>query len=426
MKKLLVAFAFVFILGMEAVAQQPQDESAIIENWFAGPDRTDYKWQVRVSEPYLDYQQRYVVSFFAELNPTIIRKKPGSAFRFILRIADAGGNWFPGQNDGKFTVPENGAGINSFTLRSWAYLVPGHYRYALLMYNSTDHTGSIKHGWILAPALDILPDITRDFPKVEFPLRVPGMNEGSPTRDLGLAQPRGIEYLPIANSKPLRIEVLLDFSEVDEVYLPEFVNNVFVPKNSRPEFRGAYSEMMYQENVRRILPVGIVLSHLKPAAGCVRVSAIDITRMHIIEDRKDATTVDWNRLEEAVIKADHAQIDSSTLIQQEQRTRFMRDFLKRIATDTHGCGPESNIEGPVILVIAPDIIKTKIPYSTFEGESCPKCEFYYLRMSEFASDSRDPYGKMLNSVQAHRIRFETPLEFRKVLDKLIREIQLWH
>ncbi len=393
---------------------QDAKTSFSVQSWLEGPDRRDFPWEVRIDPPTLTYQQRFLLEVTAAVDGSVLRQKPYRHFTIIVKLADKDGHWLPGDDETDYAVTQPTGPIDQLRFYTGVYVRPGDYRIAVLMYDSAHQEGNVKHVTLHVPAPkhDPLPELARDFPAVEFPARIPGMSD-APIHDPGWSLGQGVEHLPIANSRPLRIDLVLDVSEVDAV-----------PWADGSVRRGAIAEAQYQGNLTTTLAAGSVLSHLQPARGCVHVSALDMTRTQILLDRRDPASVDWAKLQLDLANAHHEQIDVDTLERQGQRSAFAAKFLTEVATGPGGCagGPES-ADRVVILLSHPLLYPKHTLVTPVTTEQCPGCRFVYLRVTQFRVEYADPYKEMLNPLHPRMVHFLTPLEFRSVLSRLIVELK---
>ena len=233
-------------------------------------------------------------------------------------------------------------------------------------------------------------------------------------RDPGWSLARGIEHLPIANTRPLRVDVVLDFSE------PEGVT----PENREQAMLGGkLSQRVYFEYLREMLPMGTIISHLQPSHGCVRVSAIDVSRVHVILDRQDAMRIDWAKLEKELYSVDLDRVDVATMTQQRDRSKFAAEFLTQIATDPAGCGAGVEpVDHAVVLVSERQQYPRHTPVTPIQPEECPNCRFIYLRLTPYQFEPGDPYRDILKFLHPRSFQFYTPEGFRKVLQDLTAEL----
>src|SRR5690348_868432 len=73
-----------------------------IEQLLAGPNRSDIKCEVELSRAQLTFQQRYLVRLRAVLDPSDEERRNRLDVFFVVKIADANGQWFPGETHNEF------------------------------------------------------------------------------------------------------------------------------------------------------------------------------------------------------------------------------------------------------------------------------------------------------------------------------------
>ena len=233
-------------------------------------------------------------------------------------------------------------------------------------------------------------------------------------RDPGWSLARGVEHLPIAGARPLRVDVVLDFSELDAIDLPY---------NTRAETKGAIAQSIYFRNVRDMLQMGSVLSHLQPSQGCVYVSALDMARVHVLLDREYAAILDWSKVEKELYSVDLDRIDVSTMTKQRDRSTFAAKFLVQVASDPGGCGAGTQPVDHVVVLVSHHLqYPPHTPVTPIQPEECPNCRFVYLRLTPYDFEPSDPYRDILKRMHPLSFRFSTPEGFREVLQKLTAEL----
>jgi hypothetical protein len=279
------------------------------------------------------------------------------------------------------------------------------------MYDKASGRHNVRRMRVRVPSTDkhVLPDLARDLPKVEFPSRLPGMAETR--RDPGYSLAEGSEYLPVSNPRTLRVDLVLDFSELDGLRFPSWAS-VTDP--------GAVAEWFYEGNVRRMLAVGRVLSHIRLASGCVRVSAVNLSRLRLVVDRQDSEKVNWGELERSLVTFDHDRIDAVLLEQQQGRSAFIGNYLTELAKEAAGCGSTSEPGDRVVMLVSTHVQYPRhTPVTPLRPETCPGCRFVNLS----PHSRRDPYLQMLKPLSPRLYRFSSPREFRKTLKRLIAELE---
>jgi hypothetical protein len=169
-----------------------------------------------------------------------------------------------------------------------------------------------------------------------------------------------------------------------------------------------------------MLQIGALLSHLNVEHGCVRVSAVDLSKLSIVFDRLDGRTADWEKITEQVRKIDRNTISVDVLGNRKSTAGFLRDYATRIQTDESGCGPGNEKTDRALIVVSHDF---QFPSGTHGDRLEPDvqcaCHYYYLRIHSIGSDDLE---KFLKPANPRRLDAENPEQFRKALADLIDDL----
>ncbi len=421
MKPRLLAFLapIIALLSFPVRAEQSPTASPKLEfpldtvEWLNGPDRRDIRWKIKVWPPILTYQQRHLVIVFGSVDLDDFRKNEVRDFTMQIKVQDASGNWFPGEDTSDYRVPLSAPPRTYITFFSAVYALPGEYSVVVLLYDRLHRKVNVHHSTVRIPEVKggALPNLTRGLPRIDFPERIPGMDKDQPrVKDRGWSLADGTENLPIVSTGPLLIDVLLDVSEPDAMELPSHWGAMD---------RQLAAQFTYYQNARLMIQLGSVLSHLQPANGCVRVSAADMSRMRILMDRQQAGTWNWKRFEDTLYAVDLDRIDANTLTNQQRRSVFTDRFLVDLAKDNTPCEPGGAPPNHVVILVSHHLrYPHHTPVTPIQPEDCPHCRFIYLRLTNFLDDREDRYQDMLKPLHPRSFRFSTPQDFRRTLAEL--------
>jgi len=403
--------------------ESAQDATSAADRLLNGPDRRDIPWKVKVWEPVLTYQQRYLARIEGTIEGSYLREKAGHNLVFEVKLGDSEGHWLRGEDITEFRIPKDPPHpIGQAYFLTGVYALPGEYRVAIIIYDRAQGAATVQHVRLHVPPVkgDTLPDLTRGLPPIEFPSRIPFMNWGQgdlrAEREPGWSLARGVEHLPISTVHPLRIDVVLDFSEPDGINLPDY---------KHAKLTGMFSQSAYFHYLKDMLSMGSILSHLQPSHGCVRVSAIDMSRVHILLDRQDAAALDWKKLEKDLYSVDLDRIDVATMAKQHDRSAAVSRYLAQIANDPAACSAGAQpADRVVVLVSQHQEYPPHTPITPIQPEECQNCRFVYLRLTPYEFESVDPYRDILKPLHPRSFRFYTPGDFRKVLQDLTVELSV--
>lgn len=394
-----------------------------IEQWLRGPDREDFKWRVELLAPRLTFQQRNLVQVRAYVDVAPMRGADPHDLYFILKVADERGNWLSDETFNHYPLPPGLDKSNEIQYSVGLYAKPGHYTAALILYDTVHSRGNVwRKGFeIKLPKNDPLPQLDRDLPVVEFITEVP--NDALPTRDKSVFFPRrrgtrqftdvewppghGVEFLPVPAPRPVRVDIVLNMAP-----------------HLDPNYMARTTAVQYRSVAGRMLQIGALLSHLNIARGCVRVSAVDLSKLSVLFDRLDARTADWDKLTEKVRKIDHDTVSVDILSHRKSTAGFLRDYVTNLMVDSTGCGQANEKIDRLILVVSHDF---QFPSGTHGDYLWPdvqcSCRFEYLRIDSIGNDDIDKFLKPSN---ARRFDVHSAEQFRKTVADLIDDLSGGH
>lgn len=414
-----------------------------VEQWLGGPEHADFPWKVEVLPPRLTFQQRYVVQ--VRITVPVADLQRGSAQRdlhFLVKAADEQGRWLPGEGYAHQPLPPDFARTTDLVFAAAFYARPGKYVVAASVYDSVLRQRNLWRKELNVPALkdDPLPQLDRNLPAIEFITEVP--QEAAASQNLGYpAQAaldalwplaHGREWLPVSSARPLRIDVVINFSG-----------------NEDSELARAPAAASRRLDLGRLLKVASVLAQLQVQNGCLRVSGLDITRMQVVFDGVAGSDVDWDKVSEALAKTGHT-VDVGALGSHARTAAFVRDYLMQLLSDPAGCGaggePPQRV---VVLVSGPLRFPAGSKREHLEPRDVGSCRFYYVRVlavpvvvpvfaplpgfgrgsggrggrleRPVAADAGDDLEGVFKALKPRRLVFGDPIQFRKALAEMIAD-----
>ncbi len=391
-----------------AIPARSQDDLPFpAEEWLRGPERRDFPWKVHVGPPRLTFQQRFLVQVRAEIPAEPLQRSgPRRDLHFLLKVADEQGHWFRGEDYNHIVVPPNLDRATDIQFTTGLYLRPGSYVIALIAYDSVLRNGNLwRHPLRVQLKQDPLPQLGRELPAVEFLTDVPrdSLAGRQPRADEGWSLGGGREWLPVQNTRPMRVDVVLNFSNWLD-----------------PRMRGTPSAAWYLQRVGRLLQIGSVLSHLDLARGCVQVSGVDIHNLRIIFDRVDASRFDWNKADEKIFSVNQNMVNISTLQKQTATAQFFRRFLSEIMFNSPECGSGGEPARRVMIIAGgTHVFPEGTKLSGVWPEQPCDCEVFYLRADNGVYDQVET---MLKPLKPRRFTIPSAQEFRKSLAQLISDL----
>ena len=414
----------VLMLGPLVAAQEKEKKDEPrpdlpIEQWLRGPDRLDFKWKVELLAPRLTFQQRNLVQVRAYVDVAPIRKDEHHDFYFVLKVADEKGNWLSDETFNHYPLPPGLNKDNEIQYSAGLYAKTGRYTAAMILYDLATGKGNVwrKLFEVKPPKNDPLPKMDRDLPPVEFISEVP--NDALPVRDKTVFLPRhrgapqfteaewppghGMEFLPVPAPRPTRVDIILN-----------------VAPHLEPNYMARTSATQYRAVAGRVLQIGSLLSHLNIDRGCVRVSAVDLSKLSVVFDRVDGRTADWDKLTEQVRKIDHDTVSVDVLSNRKSTAGFLRDFMTNIMMDSSACGASTAKTDRVVILVSHDF---QFPSGTHGDHLWPDvqcaCRFVYLRIDSVSADDLE---KFLKPADPRRVDVHSPEQFRKTVAELIEDL----
>jgi hypothetical protein len=392
-----------------------------IQQWLSGPERKDFKWHVDLESPRMTFQQRFLVEVRAGVDAAPLKKDgaPHDLY-FVLKVSDGNGHWLPGDTNNHFAVTQKLSKSQEIEFNAGLYAKPGRYTAALLLYDVDSGRGNVwrKTFEVKEPKNDPLPTIDSAVPTVEFldevpeelhverTIRVGRRRFPAPERWTGTEQwppAHGAELLPVHAARPLRIDVVLNFSPWID---PFMIQNT--------------PAVAFRIDSGRMIQIGAVLSHLAVDRGCVRVAGVDLSRIAVAFEPTDARNLDWNAIAEQVRKTDHNTVSVDVLSKKKSPAPFLHDYMTELMKDSSGCAQTNQKGEHVILFVSHGFeFPSGTRHDPLAADSQCGCRFYYIRITRGMSDDLDDFFKQVNP---RRFDVANPEQFRRALAELLREL----
>ncbi len=423
-------------LALTVAAQEKKDAkpdephpNLPVAQWLRGSDRTDFKWRVELLPPRMTFQQRYLVQVRAYVDVQPLVGDDKRDFYFLLKVADEMGNWLPNDTYNHYPLPPGLDKKSEIQYATGLYAKPGKYTAALVLFDAVQGQGNVwrKQFEVKAPKKDPLPTMDRDIPAIEFltevpsdalpthervavmrrgRLAVPAISGSSEASDEEWPPGHGSEFLPVRPPRPLRVDIVLNFAPWIDPYLQRRT-----------------TASAYRADSGRMLQIGAVLSHLNVERGCVRVGAVDLSKLTVVFNRLDGHDADWDKITEQVRKIDHNTVSAAVLGNRKSTAGFLRDYMTDLMTDASGCGPGSEKTDHVIVLVSHDF---QFPAGTrgdrlWPDVQCSSCRYYHLRINGGGPGSSDDLEKFFKAANPRRFDVNSPEQFRKALAEMIDE-----
>jgi hypothetical protein len=314
-----------------------------VEQWLQDRHRKDFPWKIEITRRHLTLQLRYQVEVKATINGGRLPHNPiQQDLYFVLKVASADGHWHAGYSCNRFSVPPDLDGDYRIENFSGAYLRPGTYTLALMVYDPVLRKGNIWRQRIKLPQLkeNRLQGYARNLQDIEFvSLKAPEIR----SRNCLWPLAKGREWLPVKNKRPLHIDILVNASINSYIYERSRSGNSVYQHPSM-----AFTDQVPPSNYSDILGIASTLSHLALQNGFIRVSLVDASQGKTFFFREEATSFDWLHVSEMLAKQDLFTIDTNHLRIEPKAAAFLLDQLTRII---ESAPKASESESPLKIVI---------------------------------------------------------------------------
>ena len=314
-------FATILIVSVAVSAQNRPSGSAMdpafatiaFDRWIGEHDQPRFQWSAQFSSGELAKSQRLEVRLDIQIDGNELVKRRGRGeLALFIQLTDSDRRVFQTHGAVQLRDVTEAAGKSNIIFTQTALAVPGNYGVdiAILDTNTGEHA-TMQRSLRVAPLKnDPLPDSWQGLPAVEF-------TQGADPPDTWF-QPymNGQLHLPIENSRPVHVDVLLNAT----------------PSTIEGRFRGGQTTTVKQ-NLQDLLPELKVLSQLHLSKGTLSASLIDLSRRAVLftQDQVDLQNqpLDWPRLRPALLEADPNKIDVHQLEEHRQNPQFFVEQVRR-------------------------------------------------------------------------------------------------
>ncbi len=367
--------------------------------WAAENAKPGIRWSTELETAHVTPHQRLSARLHIHLDDSELKRRSGGQFVAFVRIEDISGARYQTANT-LWVTPLHGYG--DLTVTFTAFFLPGDYVVSLAVCDPKTLAHSFTRRRYRVPPLksDPLAVAWKSLPAVEFiqPDFIP----------YSWYQPqlRSVVRLPVANQKPIRIELLVNIT----------------PSNlgSLNQFRG---------NMQVVIPSMKVLMGIDPAAGSVGLSIADINRQALVYEQPNLRVSnigrgEWSRLRGILNDFSTAKVEARTLAAQRRMLGFVSSTVSNLLAPTDPTRVLIVLSAPVNFTHQETAPPPELPPD-------PRRHVFYLRYALFAPphtvewrDSlfADDIERILRPQGARIFRITTPEQFRKALAAILSEI----
>ncbi|MCU1311419.1 MAG: hypothetical protein JWO20_2544 [Candidatus Angelobacter sp.] len=406
-----------------AIVASAQDRPSVqrstnlpIADWISQGERQEIPWEVRVTKPELTFQQRMLVTVFAEIHSDELQKRNVNRdLHFLVKVADESGNWMDDESYVPFRLTEKMDRRTDLQMQTELYLKPGNFKVAIIAYDSALGERSVSFSRVQVDRVerDPFPDLLSSVPPVQF---LPSPTEGLVVFGMGRIN------LPVVTQRPVQFDLIVDLSayEYDSARTPVPRPMFGAPRGfPRPIPVNRPAMKNDRKYLDRLIQTASVLSQMHFEKGCTRVTAVDVlNRSVIVPTTVDA--VNWQHVRKNVLGPDHNLVSVSALGGKDQVPGFVSEQLEKVMAAEPSCAAESGKPVHVIAVLTHGV-EIEARSKTKVEQRC-NCEVFYLKQDDNHLGV-DDLKKMVSPLSPRVLEFRNPLEFRRKLADLLQEME---
>jgi hypothetical protein len=420
----------VILAASACAADRVQDSIRVpLDRWLAGPEEHLPGWSVQVGPPFLTFPLRMAVEVTGKGDLDRL-KGAGHTLHFFVKVAGTDGRWFPERRYSSITdLPRSG----TLVVTERFYAKPGDYTVALAIYDSTTQ----KHGVWKRPV-----HIPKDDNLLQYPSAgaVEFFDPDLPFKPGNVPAPQVLE-----NQKPLRIDVVVNLTERNELNLGG-TSELIGPELSRGPRRGRPVAAEWQLGLDRqesytdsLLAIANVVTQVG-INGCLRVSALDSVRGAVLLDRR--SSLDPSALFTSVREhRNTTKVDARVLATRRNAGAHLRDFLQQVIADDSGCAAaDSHTERAVVLIsdslAFPDSKQLRPLDAPAANQHATRFYFFRLSVNEILRlylsrggyqpipvTHNDHVAHLFEYLDVRRFDLAQPKDFQKALPKFLEELK---
>ena len=418
-----IAFVSIAASAQKEEKPEPLPPGLQVAKLLAGPDHKDFECDVELSPARLTFQLRSLVRLRAVVDPSEEDRRNKLDLYYVVKLADESGKWFPDQRHNHFPIDAGFDKQNAIEYRTGFYAKPGKYTAALIVYDAASGKTDVirKPFEVKTPKDDPLPQLNRDLPAIEFAADIP--TDQPPVR----AQTRffrtrslaeftayhpedawppapGTQVLPVGNTRPLRVDMILNVSPPVDPYMER-----------------ATPGSLYRLAAGMTLQAAAVLSQLRLNQGCVRVSAIDLSKLEVVFAPEDPARQDWSKLfQQLEDRNNNDTVSVKALTHRTETADFLADFIRKIAGDRSGCGVDEPTGHAVVFVSREFSFPSGTHDTRFDPQTESGIRYFQVRLKRYGNG--DDLDHFFKPVMARRYDAGSPEQFRDAVAKLVTDL----
>jgi hypothetical protein len=394
------------------------------EQWLKGGGDAHIRWSTEMFPIRLGVHQRLRVGLSVRIDGAEFVKRSGPEQMVVfIEIRDREDRVFRTHHAMQFDALKNPASLASVNLDLYAMILPGDYQVATAVYDTGSKEHVLKRTKLHVPDLprDPLPDAWRNLPEVEY------VTAFEPPDSWYRPEISSRLYLPVANERPVRVEVVVNES-------PTEVARQQVGRTTR-------------RNMENLIPALKVLSEMDIKNGSINVTLLDLERRKVSFNQEQAGKLDWTRLKAALLENDPNQIDVHALENHEQNAQFFVSEVRKRLESGESNGDKARV---LIVLSGPMAFPKGQDLRPIEATPEPGARVYYIRYYPppqgmgfapggvpgrggprnpvivrgpvMGSSIEDSLARTLKPLAPKTFDVTTPMDFRNALAAIISEI----
>ena len=369
-------------------------KSIPISDWINAGERAEIPWDLRLSDPVLRIDQRLEVVYVVRMGAKDLNRigKTHELF-FVSRISSPDGEWLEQPNLSRYVIEQElPKGFQTqFVMR--VCVQPGDYVLWLVLYDRQSGKHNVARRRMRVPEFrgDPLPDLYRRMPLVEFPQ----IDESDQNGPGFLKSPLN---LPVHNKHALDVELISTLSS--------------------PEQWTGRTRLMRAHNDNTVGAI-IALSQLQLVAGTLSITGLDLVRHQVPFEEASVHAVNWQRLIEALKKAQSPELNTEALLGSKNNAAFFREFLgQRINTESSSGRPRV-----LIVVTSSQLFQRGSDLTPLQIEGDCHCRVYHLRFRLNMADVFDEIEKIIKPLHPRTFNLLTPRDLRKAIAEIVEDLE---
>jgi hypothetical protein len=387
-----------FLLCGDALAQDtpPLDLHSIpISDWLNAGEHSQIGWKFTVGRPFLRPDQHLEVAYNARISgKDLNRAGAGHELFLVNRISTPDGEWLNEPYVVRHTLegklPSNLQA--EFLIRFVAQ--PGEYVVWAVLYDRKTGKHNVASRRIRVPEIrgDPLPDLYQRMPLVEFLKRSDSDNNGIDFVEIPL-------YLPVQNSRPVRVELISMLSP--------------------PEQWTGRRRIMRTHNDATVGAL-TALSQLELAQGSISLTGLDLVRRQVMFEERELPDMQWEQFLDAMRRAQSLDISADALQGSKNNGAFFREFLNQRLT---GDSISSDGMRVIIVVTSSRLFENGSDLRPVQIEGACNCRLYYLRFRLNPIDVFDQLEKLMKPLRPRIFNVITSRDLRKAIAEIVADLK---